>query len=79
MYLIVTQRKIFHDADERSRTHPGHGYPAWDETVDCVKEYKTYPEFTTAIESLIKNKESFRSYEASPLNVSHRLVIEVKQ
>ena len=30
---MVIARTIDHEGDERSRTHPGHGYPAYTETV----------------------------------------------
>lgn len=41
MYLAITKRTIHHAGDERSRTHPGHGYPAYDEEVDVVHKFDT--------------------------------------
>lgn len=32
-WVIITTRNIHIPGDERSRTHPGHGYPASTETV----------------------------------------------
>ena len=28
-YAIITTESVYHEGDERSRTHPGHGYPAY--------------------------------------------------
>lgn len=43
--LCVFEQHTFHiPGDERSRTHPGHGYPAHDETVKTVTMYVTTEE-----------------------------------
>lgn len=39
-YAIITRRTIRHEGDERSRTHPGHGYAYNEEVV----EYTAYPD-----------------------------------
>lgn len=32
-YAVIKRKTISHSGDERSRTNPGHGYLAYDETV----------------------------------------------
>ena len=38
-YAFIETDSIYHEVDERSRTHPGHGYPAHTETVTKIREY----------------------------------------
>lgn len=40
-YLLITSKTIHVPGDERSRTHPGHGYPAYDEVVEVNKFFDT--------------------------------------
>jgi hypothetical protein len=37
--IVYSEVNIFHEGDERSRTHPGHGYPAYTETIKTCKHY----------------------------------------
>jgi hypothetical protein len=32
-FAAIVEKSIQHEGDERSRTNPGHGYPAYTETV----------------------------------------------
>lgn len=61
--------KMPYEGDERSRTHPGHGYPAYTETVDTVTHYVT--EDATAWEEEVKalhfKKEKFVFFEVQKL------------
>lgn len=43
IYVIqfIGEGSIYHEADERSRTHPGHGYPAYTETYTKIEQYVT--------------------------------------
>lgn len=52
-YAIVSERTVHHEGDERSRTNPGHGYPAYSETVT---DYKAYPD-RESWEKEIKRRE----------------------
>jgi len=38
-YAVFTTQTIHHEGDERSRTHPGHGYPAYSENIDSVIKF----------------------------------------
>ena len=35
---VILEETIHHEGDERSRTNPGHGYPACDETITTFKK-----------------------------------------
>lgn len=37
--LVYATTSVHHEGDERSRTNPGHGYPAYTETVDAFEHY----------------------------------------
>ena len=39
--IVFSRRTIHHEGDERSRNYPGHGYPAYDETL-LDQEYHCY-------------------------------------
>ena len=34
--LVFDSTSVYHEGDERSRTHPGHGYPAHTETINTI-------------------------------------------
>lgn len=39
--LEESSTNVYHEGDERSRTHPGHGYPAYTETIHSI-DYKSF-------------------------------------
>lgn len=45
--LVYDDRTIHHEGDERSRTHPGHGYPAYDEVISSVEHWVSVDEAET--------------------------------
>ena len=68
--LEFIEQSIYHEGDERSRTYPGHGYPAYTET----REYVIYRIFDSAEELkewIIKanqDKARFQVIEVRPVN-----------
>ena len=42
-WAIITEATMFIPGDERSRTHPGHGYP------ESIEHYITYESFTDEV------------------------------
>jgi len=40
--LMFNTSSVYHEGDERSRQCPGHGYPAYTETIESF-EYHYYP------------------------------------
>ena len=79
-FLILLDRTIHHEGDERSRTHPGHGYPAYDETVTSVEEIADKPALIAWLKTNAKrsNPKHVRVYECKPVSFSTEIQIEVK-
>ena len=48
--IVFNTRSIYHEGDERSRTNPGHGYPAYTEKVKEF-EYFSFPKTDVGKES----------------------------
>lgn len=49
-YAVIKKETIYTPGDERSRTHPGHGYPeSWD-TIENLQKFKTEEELKAWIE-----------------------------
>ena len=40
-YVVIVYKttSVHHEGDERSRTHPGHGYPEYTETLECFEHW----------------------------------------
>ena len=64
LFGVIVEKNIHHEGDERSRTHPGHGYPAHTETVNEFIEFKNEDEFRHWIEREESNRYSSKTYRA---------------
>jgi hypothetical protein len=81
-FAIVTQASVHIPGDERSRTNPGHGYPA--ET----HYYLNYEAFTNRASWLRKieeyenprygSREEYRAFEVNPVKVERTVTIKTK-
>lgn len=78
MYLIVTKRTIHHEGDERSRTHPEHGYPAWSEEVESVKSVEDKDEMLRIVTDHLRHKTEFILYDAVKLNAKIDIIVSVE-
>ena len=79
-FAVIIERTVQHEGDERSRTHPGHGYPAYTETVHEFKEFKTEAEFRAWIEREENRKYGRTTYRAiafKPVVVSTTINIQI--
>lgn len=80
-FAVLTQnsRTIHHEGDERSRTHPGHGYPAYTETIESIN----YQAFATKeeLESFLQHESRWgrtcRVFKVTPMMV--RAFVEVTE
>lgn len=80
-FAILTEKthSVYHAGDERSRTNPGHGYPAHTETFETL----TYEAFTSEAEwrhritELVESKAKFRALKVTPATVSTTVSVEV--
>lgn len=77
VWLIVKSRNIYHEGDERSRTHPGHGYSAYTETVEDTTRFINYDAFFNEVDELMKRGDKFLAYEAVQLTVTATTNISV--
>lgn len=76
-YAVFIKSSVHIPGDERSRTNPGHGYPAYDHTYTEIVEFRTMQELK---EWIVRNngRQEFRAVRCSPLTVSLKpVVVEV--
>lgn len=69
-WAIITTSQIHHEGDERSRTNPGHGYPAYSETVISYQAFDDEHEWKHEIGQLETRKAAYRAMKVFPANVS---------
>ncbi len=53
--LVYNTQDVHHEGDERSRTNPGHGYPAYNETVNTFEHWVSTDHMV--ISSFVKDLE----------------------
>lgn len=81
VYAVIIERSIHHEGDERSRTHPGHGYPAYTETVHDFKEFKNEAEFRAWIEREESSKyrsTRYRPIAFKPVEIKKNISFDIK-
>lgn len=49
-WAIIEGTAVHHESDERSRTNPGHGYPAYTENIITYQVFFNKEEFETALQ-----------------------------
>lgn len=82
-FFAAIVKEIIHiEGDERSRTNPGHGYPAHDIKIDKIIKFANKP----AMEKWVEEQENYRyakkDYELicyTPLEVQTTTVIKVSK
>ena len=82
-WVIITDDSftVHHEGDERSRTNPGHGYPASTETVSRIN-YQVFPyaneaDWRKLIDHLTKTNKKFKAFKVYPAVVTVETKIEV--
>lgn len=76
-YIIITERTVHHEGDERSQRYPGHGYPAYTETVQEATEFTDYNAFVDKIRELEKINAEYKAYSAEQLTVTTTVTVNV--
>jgi hypothetical protein len=80
-FAILTERthSVHHAGDERSRTNPGHGYPAYTETFETMvyEAFTSEDQWKQKIGELVKSKAKFRAFSVHPATISTSLSVEV--
>lgn len=80
-YAVFVESSYHIPGDERSRTNPGHGYPAHDVTYTAVETFGDEDELKDWIrknESLAFSKKEYRAVKCTPLSVTTSLDVKVK-
>lgn len=70
-FAILKTTSVYIPGDERSRTNPGHGYPASTENFITYEVYLTREKWESAITELENNtyKTNYVAIEANPAKV----------
>ncbi len=81
-FAVISEKttSVYHEGDERSRTHPGHGYPAYTSTITSI-EYEVFKSEADLIDWLKWNQngaKKFRVIKVTPMTVELNLSIKVK-
>jgi hypothetical protein len=78
-YAVVYDETISHAGDERSRTNPGHGYPAWTETVAKIEMFESLDKLKAWVEKNNSgySRKIFQAIKYQELKVSTEVVINV--
>lgn len=75
-WAIIKNVTTYHDGDERSRTNPGHGYPAHTTTAMVYKPYETEVEVLDALERKSKH-ENWMVIQAAPMVIKTTTQLEL--
>ena len=78
-FAVIITKTIYHEGDERSRTNPGHGYPAYSENYDTLVEFKSEKEFLCWVEDNNKrqySRETFRAIKFKDLSIKNTVSYE---
>lgn len=76
-YAIIQFGSIYIPGDERSRTNPGHGYPASYETTIEMITFTDVDDLTRWI-AQNESKKNWVAVSVTPLNVTKEIKIDVK-
>lgn len=76
-WAIITYSSVFIPGDERSRTHPGHGYPERYESVVTYKAYMDEDEWKNDISRMECNGDTYTAMKAIPATVSTNVTVDV--
>ena len=81
-YAIIRTDSIHIEGDERSRTNPGHGYPAHTILNEVITEFATKEEWEEKINRLANPRygapEKFRAIIFQNVEVSKEVKITIK-
>lgn len=77
-WAIIENVTTHHDGDERSRTHPGHGYPAHSSTAMVYSPFETEEEAINRINTK-SSYEKLLVIKAQPMRVTPTTTLSLKQ
>lgn len=76
--MVFDTQTIHHEGDERSRTNPGHGYPAHTETINTITYYQCDDE-SDVKNWIIRNKDktNYSIIRANKVSVEQKLEVKL--
>ena len=77
-YGAIVTTTVHHEGDERSRTNPGHGYPAYDEHIETLKTFENQDDLKRWLKAH-GDVSKVRVIEYQELQVKTELVVELKR
>ena len=77
-YAIIRETQYYVEGDERSRTHPGHGYPGGYEKRTEYTEYSSIERLKIAISNMDKYAK-YRVVKVIPVTIETKTEIIVKE
>ncbi len=69
-WAVITYGSVHHAGDERSRTNPGHGYPAYSEEIVKYQAFSSEDEWKECIRDYTIRKETFTAMKVYPAQIS---------
>ncbi len=77
-WAIITTSTIYIPGDERSRTNPGHGYPASTETVINYQAFTNEDEWKETVKMYSLQNKTFTAIRAIPAKISTTVNVSVE-
>jgi hypothetical protein len=77
-FVIMKQSSYYTPGDERSRTNPGHGYPASTEYYVSYVAYTDRKEWEAEIDRITRQHDSFRAFAVSPAKINTTVSVNVE-
>ena len=75
-WVILTDNSHYTPADERSKTHPGHGYPASTSYYMDHEVFTSRDDWESVIKSMTKNNKKFVAYAVTPAKITTEISVE---
>lgn len=79
VYAILTIKSVHISGDERSRTAPGHGYPAHTETHPSLQTFTSEAEWRAEIADLMYPtygyRKEFKAFIIKPVEISAKVEV----
>lgn len=78
-WAILEQDSIYVPGDERSRTNPGHGYPAHTKNFVRIYAFDSMADFKATLRKLHEKpgRRTFKAFELKSVRVKTKLVIDI--
>jgi hypothetical protein len=73
-YGVITNTSVHHEGDERSRTNPGHGYPAYTENITTFKTFKDEDDMLRYRQRWSKDSDIFIEYGVVTFETTVKMV-----